>query len=169
VVSRLGGAYRQLVVAKKVTHNITDQMINVFRNTSIEESTYISSILKIIFILKIESMVLKISGSSPNWPILRWCKIVLGILFSNVQDSRFVGKTIFWKCGGKTQGGRISFPRKFLVKIKIKWEEKMVCSKRWWTLYKIINGKPFKYNKATKLWDKQFDTCTSQDGSYSLV
>jgi len=66
VVSRLGGAYRQLVVAKKVTHNITDQMINVFRNTSIEESTYISSILKIIFILKIESMVLKISGSSPN-------------------------------------------------------------------------------------------------------
>ena len=36
-VSQLRGAYRCLMSAEKVPHDITDRLINVFRNTSVEE------------------------------------------------------------------------------------------------------------------------------------
>ena len=45
-VSQLRGAYRCLMSAEKLPHDITDCLINVFQNTSVEEFNYTLNTMK---------------------------------------------------------------------------------------------------------------------------
>jgi Zinc knuckle len=157
-VSQLRGAYRRLILAEKVPHDIADRLISVFCNTSMDEFNATFKTMK--YNIRIENRVY-----DPE-DILRIAELTYTEMIENgswnspstAHDSGFVVNTTCWNCGGK--GHRADeCPSKKATgsatpnKTRSKW----AAPKNGESDLKLIHGKPYRYNKGTKRWDKQTD------------
>ena len=160
-VSQLQGAYRRLMLAEKVPHDIADHLINEFCNTLMDEFTFKA----MMYNIHIENCVY-----DPE-DILHFVELTYTEMIENgswnststTQNSGFVVKTNCWNCGGK--GHRADeCPSKKVTnsatpnKTRGKWS----APKNGESALKLIHGKPFKYIKGMKLWDKQMDESATE-------
>ena len=91
-ISQLRGAYRCLVILDKVFHDISDRLIKIFRNTSVEE-----------FNSSFKTMKDNICIKNLRIAKITYMEIENGLWtgVSTIQESGFVINTTFWNCGGK--------------------------------------------------------------------
>ena len=90
-VSQLQGAYRRLMIAEKVPHNIADHLINIFFNTSMDEFNATFKAMKYNIHIEncnCDAYTKMVENGSWNSP-------------ATIQDSGFVVNTNCWNCGGK--------------------------------------------------------------------
>jgi len=160
-VSQLRGAYRRLLISEKVPHDISDRLINVFRNTSVEEFNSTFKTMK-------DNIRIENRKYEPE-DILRIAELTYTEMMENglwnapltTQESSFVVTTTCWNCGGKGHKAD-ECPSKKVTNQVIHPTQNRIRGK--WSAprngephMKTINGKLFKYNPNSKRWDKQSD------------